>query len=56
VTIGLSYVGDIFTLPPVLQIGLRPGHRNKNISRAWVKVFQSSQLLVGPDEDHLRRR
>jgi hypothetical protein len=53
VAIGLEYVSDLFTLPPVMQIpGFGQG-TNKNISRAWVKVYQSSQLLVGPDEDHL---
>jgi hypothetical protein len=53
VVIGLEYVSDLFTLPPVMQIpGFGQG-TNKNISRAWVKVYQSSQLLVGPDEDHL---
>jgi hypothetical protein len=52
VAIGLPYVSDLRTLP-VLQIDGYGQGRNKNISRAWVKVFESSGIFVGPDEDHL---
>jgi hypothetical protein len=54
VAIGLGYVSDIFTLPAVLQIDGFGQGTNKNINRAWVKLFESSQPLAGPDEDHLR--
>jgi hypothetical protein len=53
VAIGLPYLSDLLTLPAVLQLDGYGQGRMKNISRAWVKVFQSSQVLVGPDEDHL---
>jgi hypothetical protein len=53
VTVGLPYTSDLLTLPAVLQTDGFGQGRTKNISRAWVKVFLSSQVLVGPDEDHL---
>lgn len=53
VTIGLPYTSDLETLPAVLQIDGFGQGTNKNISRAWVKVFLSSQVLTGPDLDHL---
>lgn len=53
VVIGLPYVSDLVTLPAVLQLDGFGQGRNKNISKAWVKVFESSGIFFGPDEDHL---
>ena len=53
VTVGLPYDADLETLPAVLQLDGYGQGRMKNISRAWVKVFQSSGVFVGPDADHL---
>lgn len=53
VTVGLPYVSDLETLPAVLQIDGYGQGRMKNINKAWVKVYQSSGILVGPDEDNL---
>jgi hypothetical protein len=53
VQVGLPYVSDLETLPAVLQIDGFGQGRAKNINKAWVRVVQSSGILVGPDEDHL---
>jgi hypothetical protein len=53
VQVGLPYTSDLETLPAVLQIDGYGQGRMKNINKAWVKVYQSSGILVGPDEDHL---
>lgn len=53
VTVGLPYTSDLETLPAVLQLDGYGQGRMKNINKAWVKVYQSSGILVGPDEDHL---
>jgi hypothetical protein len=51
--IGLPYTCDLETLPAVLQLDGYGQGRMKNINRAWVKVYQSSGIFVGPDCDHL---
>jgi hypothetical protein len=51
--VGLPYICDLGTLPAVLQLDGAGQGRMKNIGRGWVKVYQSSSILVGPDEDHL---
>jgi len=53
VTVGLPYVSDLQTLPAVLQLDGFGQGRMKNINKAWVKVYQSSGVLVGPDANHL---
>lgn len=53
VQIGLPYVSDLLTLPAVLQIDGFGQGRKKNINKAWVKLYQSSGILVGPDENDL---
>lgn len=53
VTIGLPYQSDLQTLPVALQIeGFGQG-RYKNINKAWLRVFQSSGIFVGPDASNL---
>lgn len=53
VQVGLPYTGDLQTLPAVLQLDAYGQGRMKNINKAWLKVFQSSGIFVGPDADHL---
>jgi hypothetical protein len=53
VTVGLPYVSDLETLPALLQIDGYGKGRTKNISRAWINVYQSSGILVGPSLDDL---
>ena len=53
VTVGLPYTCDVVTLPVVMQVDGYGQGRTKNINKAWVKVFQSSGILIGPDVNHL---
>ncbi len=53
IQVGLPYVSDLFTLPAVMQVDGFGQGRVKNINKAWVKVYQSSGILVGPDANHL---
>ena len=53
VTVGLPYVCDVETLPLTLQIDGYGMGRNKNINKAWIKVWMSSGIFIGPDEEHL---
>lgn len=53
VQVGLPYTYDLMTLPAVMQLDGYGQGRTKNINKAWVKVFQSSSIFVGPDCDHL---
>ena len=51
---GLPITADLQTLPPAMQIDSGFGQgRYKNINKAWMRVYRSSGLWVGPDEDHL---
>lgn len=54
VTIGLPIDADLKTLPVAMQIDSGFGQgRMKNVNKAWLRVYQSSGIFVGPDEDHL---
>jgi hypothetical protein len=53
IQVGLPYTSDLMTLPAVMQLDGYGQGRAKNINKAWVKVYQSSGILVGPDEDNL---
>jgi hypothetical protein len=49
VSVGLPYVSDLQTMPLALQVDGSFGHgRQKNVNKAWVRVYQSSGVLVGP--------
>lgn len=53
VTVGLPYTSDIQTLPITLE---QPGGGNgsqKNVYRAFLKVYKSSGIFAGPSFDHL---
>jgi len=54
VQIGLPIVADLQTLPFAAQIdnGFGQG-RVKNVNKAWLRVFQSSGIFVGPNADKL---
>jgi len=52
--IGLPYESDLQSLPLAMGIdnGMGQG-RYKNVNKAWLRVFQSSGIFIGPDADHL---
>lgn len=54
VTIGLPYQADLQTLPLAMQIdnGMGQG-RYKNINKAWLRVFRSSGIFIGPNVNSL---
>ena len=53
ITVGLPYDSDLETLPLTLQIEAFGQGRAKNINTAFVRVYRSSGLFVGPNEDRL---
>ena len=53
VHIGLPIQSDLQTLPLAINIEAFGQGRYKNINHAWLRVFQSSGIFVGPDEDNL---
>lgn len=52
--IGLPYEADLQSLPLAMGIdnGMGQG-RYKNVNKAWLRVFQSSGIFIGPDENNL---
>lgn len=54
VTVGIPYESTLQTLPAAMQLDGYGQGRMKNINKAWVKVYQSSGILVGPDLDNLK--
>lgn len=53
VQIGLPYTSDLQTLPPTLQVDGFGQGRQLNVNKVWIRVFQSSGIFAGPDEDSL---
>ena len=54
VQIGLPIEADMQSLPPAMQVDAGFGQgRVKNVNKAWVRVFRSSGLWVGPDASSL---
>jgi hypothetical protein len=54
VQVGLPITAEIKTLPWAAQLDAAFGQgRSKNVNRAYVRVFKSSQILIGPDENNL---
>lgn len=53
VQIGLPYTADLQTLPPTIQVDGYGQGRQLNVNKVWVRVYQSSGIFVGPDEDSL---
>lgn len=54
VHIGLPIEADLQSLPLAMGIdnGMGQG-RYKNVNKAWLRVFQSSGIFIGPDADNL---
>ena len=54
IAVGLPYQSDLQTLPwsAAVDNGMGQG-RYKNVNKAWLRVFQSSGIFMGPDADHL---
>ena len=53
VTVGLPYICDVQSLPLLLQVDGYGQGRSKNINKAWLRVWLSSGIFIGPDEDNL---
>lgn len=51
--VGLEYNSDLQTLPLAINVEAFGQGRIKNVNRAWVRVFRSSGLFVGPASDKL---
>lgn len=51
--VGLPYVSDLQTLPVTLQVDGFGQGRNYNVNKAWVRVFQTAGVKVGPSADKL---
>lgn len=52
--IGLPITADIQTLPLAMQIDSAFGQgRYKNVNKAWLRVFRSSGIFIGPDTENL---
>lgn len=50
---GLPYESDLQTLPMTLNVDGFGQGRMKNVNKAWLRVYKSSGIFVGPDADHL---
>ncbi len=54
VQVGLPITADLQTLPLAAQIDNAFGQgRPKNVNKAWLRVYRSSGIFVGPDLDNL---
>jgi hypothetical protein len=53
IIVGLPYESDLQTLPMTLNVDGFGQGRTKNVNKAWLRVYKSSGIFVGPDADHL---
>jgi len=54
IIVGLPYNSDLKTLPLALGVDAGFGQgRFKNVNKAWLRVYKSSGIFVGPDEENL---
>lgn len=53
VQVGLPYDCDLQTLPLTLQVDGFGQGRTKNINKVWLRVWESSGVMAGPDADNL---
>ena len=51
--VGLPYQSDLQTLPAVMSIDGYGQGRYKNVNKAYLRVFKSSGIFVGPSADRL---
>lgn len=55
VQVGLPITADLQTLPLAMQIDGSFGQgRQKNVNKAWLRVYKSGGIFVGPDEGSLK--
>lgn len=53
IQVGLPYNSDLQTLPVAINIEAFGQGRVKNVNQAWIRVFQSSGIFIGPDANKL---
>ena len=53
IIVGLPYQSDLQTLPMTLNVDGFGQGRAKNVNKAWLRVYKSSGIFVGPDPDNL---
>ena len=53
IQVGLPYNSDLQTLPVAINIEAFGQGRVKNVNQAWIRVFRSSGIFIGPDENKL---
>lgn len=53
VTVGLPIVADLQTLPVAMQVDGYGQGRYKNINKAWLRLYRSSGISIGPDTNNL---
>lgn len=53
ITFGLPYQSDLQTLPIAINIDAFGQGRAKNVNHAWIRVYQSSGIFIGPSADTL---
>lgn len=54
IQIGLPYESDLQTLPMFMQVDGAFGQgRTKNVNKVTMRVYRSSGIFIGPDEDNL---
>ncbi len=53
VQVGLPYTSDLMTLPLTLQVDGFGQGRQKNLNKVWIRLYQSSGVFAGPDENSL---
>jgi hypothetical protein len=53
VHVGLPYESDLQTMPVSMNVDGYGQGRFKNVNKAWIRVFKSSGIFIGPDEDNL---
>ena len=53
IIVGLPYQSDLQTLPMTLNVDGFGQGRAKNVNKAWLRVYKSSGIFVGPDPDTL---
>lgn len=53
IIVGLPYESDLQTLPMTLNVDGFGQGRMKNVNKAWLRVYKSSGIFIGPDADYL---
>lgn len=53
VQVGLAYQSDLKTLPMIIQMEAFGQGRNKNLNKAYLRVYRSSGIFAGPSDSKL---